>query len=349
MTFSSDTWAGASEPVLAALLAAGRAGTLPAYGADDLTRRLEARLAELFEREVAVFLVATGTAANALSVAAFTPPWGAVVAHEEAHLAVDECGAPEFFSGARTLRLPGRRGRLEATELARRLDETPQGLHHGTLSVLSLTSPNEYGLLYAPAEIAALAAVAKSRAMAVHLDGARFANAVARLGCAPADLAWRAGVDVMSFGGTKGGCLMAEAVVLFDVSKRDTLAFLRKRAGQLVAKQRLIAAQYLAWLDDGHWLALATHANAMADRLAAGLAAKREAALAWAPEANEVFVTMRPDVARRLHDAGVRFHDWSVAALTPEDRPAEGEKLWRFVASFATTADEVDAVLARLD
>lgn len=348
MTFASDNWAGACEPVLAALLAAGRAGAMPAYGGDPLTARLEARMAALFEREVAVFLVPTGTAANALSVAAFTPPWGAVVAHEEGHLAIDECGAPEAFTGARTLRLPAHRGKLDPAALAARLAETPVGLHHGTLSVLSITEANEYGLVYTPAEIAALAAVAKAHGMALHMDGARFANALARLDCTPAEATWKAGVDVLSFGATKGGCLMAEAIVLFDLSKRDTLAFLRKRAGHLVSKHRLIAAQFDAWLADGLWLALAAHANAMADRLAAGIAASRHARLAWPPEANEVFMVASERVAERLRTAGHAFHDWSIAALAPADRPQDGEKLWRLVTSFATTEAEVDRFLADL-
>lgn len=348
MMFASDNWAGASEPVLAALLAAGRAGPVPAYGDDEITRRLEARFAALFEREVAVLPVATGTAANALSIAALTPPWGAVVAHEEAHLAIDECGAPEFFSGARVLRLPARRGKFEATDLARRLAEVPRGLHHGELSVLSLTSPNEYGLVWTPAEIRAVSEVAKAHGLSVHLDGARFANALAKLGATPAEATWKAGVDVMSFGGTKGGCLMAEAIVAFDPALRERLAFLRKRAGQLVSKHRLISAQFEGWLAEGHWLDLARHANAMAERLARVLAAAPGVRLAWEPGANEVFVFMSEARAAGLRAAGARFHDWSTAALLGEDRPREGEKLWRFVASFATTAEEIAALAAAL-
>jgi len=348
MIFASDNWAGASDEVLAAISEAGRSGMVAAYGDDDVTRRVEARLAEIFEHEVAVALVPTGTAANSLAVATFSPPWGAVVLHEEGHIAVDECGAAEALAGTRTIRLPGRRGRLDAADLARRLAETPQGIHHGTLSLLSLTLPNEYGLLYTPDEVAALTKVAHAHGLATHVDGARFANAVARLGCAPADLTWRAGVDAISFGGTKGGCFMAEALVLFDRGRAEELAFRRKRAGHLVSKHRLIAAQYLAWLADGHWLALAAHANAMADRLAAGIAASDRARLAWTPEANEVFAFLAPERAERLKAAGARFYDWSVAALDAADRPREGEALWRFVTSFATTEAEVDTFVAAL-
>lgn len=348
MIFSSDNWAGASPEVLAALSAAGAAGPAPAYGHDEVTRRLEARFAEAFEREVDVFLVATGTAANALSVAAFSPPWGQLVIHEEGHLAVDECGAPEFFAGTRTVTLPGRFGKLDADDLARRLARWPIGVHHGLPAVLSITQANECGRVYTPAEVAALAGTAHAHGLAVHMDGSRLANAVARLGCSLAEVTWKAGVDVLSFGGTKGGCLMAEAIVSFRPEKREELAFRRKRAGHLISKHRFVAAQFDAWLAGGHWLDLARHANAMADRLARGIAASQVARLAWEPEANEVFAVMRPATAERLTAAGARFYDWSTAGLAPEDRLAEGEALYRLVTSFATTPDEVDAFVAAL-
>jgi threonine aldolase len=348
MIFSSDNWFGASPKVLAALATAGAAAPLPAYGDDEITRRLEARFAEAFEREVDVFLVATGTAANALSVAAFAPPWGQLVIHEEGHLAVDECGAPEFFAGTRTVTLPGRHGKLDARDLGHRLAAWPIGVHHGKPAVLSIAQANESGRIYTPAEVAALADVAHRNGLALHMDGARLANAVARLGCSLAEISWKAGVDVLSFGATKGGCLMAEAIVSFHPEKREELAYRRKRAGQLLSKHRLAAAQFEAWLDDGHWLALAAHANAMADRLAAGIAASNTARLAWDPQANEVFVAMAPATAERLTAAGARFHQWSTAGLAPEDRPAAGDGLYRLVTSFATTETDVDDFLAVL-
>jgi threonine aldolase len=348
MMFASDNWAGAARPVLDAIAAAGSAAPAPAYGDDETSLRLETRFAEIFGHEVAVVPVATGTAANSLAVATFTPPWGAVVAHEEGHLMVDECGAPDFFTGARTIRLPGVRGRLDPDDLARRLDALPQGLHHGRLSILSLTLPNEYGLAYRPEEIAALARVAHDRGLAVHMDGARFANALVRLDTTPADLTWKAGVDVLSFGGTKGGCLMAEAVVLFDTARREELLFRRKRAGQLISKQRFVAVQFEAWLADGLWLDLARHADRMADRLATVFAAAPRARLAWRPEGNEVFAFLPSATAERLSAAGAQFYDWSTAALGGDDLPREGEKLYRFVASFATEESEIDRLAALL-
>ncbi len=348
MMFASDNWAGASPKVLDALSAAGRLPPLPAYGADPVTRRLEARFAALFERDVDVLLVATGTAANALSVAAFAPPWGQLLIHEEGHLAVDECGAPEFFAGTRTVTLPGRHGKLDAADLAARLAVWPVGVHHGKPAVVSIAEANESGRLYTPAEVAALAAAAHAHGLALHMDGARLANAVARLGCTPAEITWKAGVDVLSFGGTKGGCLAAEAIVCFVPGKREELEYRRKRAGHLISKHRLVAAQFEAWLDGGHWLDLAARANAMADRLAAGLAASNRARLAWEPQANEVFAIMAPATAAALEAAGARFYDWSTAGLAAEDRPRPGEALYRLVTSFATTPEEVDAFLAAL-
>ena len=348
MIFASDNWAGASPKVLAALTAAA-AGPAPAYGDDDVTRRLEAAFARAFERDVDVFPVATGTAANALAVAAFSPPWGTLLIHEEGHLAVDECGAPEFFAGTRTHALPGRFGKLDAADLAHRLAAWPIGVHHGRLSVLSITQANECGRVYGLDEIRALADVAHTHGLALHMDGARLANAVARLGCSLADVTWKAGVDVLSFGATKGGCLMAEAIVSFRPDRREELAYRRKRAGQLISKHRFVTAQFEAWLDGGHWLELAAHANAMADRLAAGLRAACGARLAWEPEANEVFVIMSRETAARLTAAGARFYDWSTAGLADDDRPGPGEALWRLVTSFATTPAEVDAFLTALD
>lgn len=348
MIFSSDNWAGASPKVLDALSAAGRLPPSPAYGDDPLTRRLNATFARLFEREVDVLLVPTGTAANALALAAFSPPWGQLLLHEEGHPAVDECGAPEFFAGTRTATLPGRFGKLDANDLARRLASWPIGVHHGKPSVLSIAQANESGRIYTPAETKALADVAHAHGLALHMDGARLANAVARLGVSLAEVTWKAGVDVLSFGATKGGCLMAEAIVSFVPGKREELEYRRKRAGHLVSKHRLIAAQFEAWLDGDHWLELATHANAMADRLAAGIARSNVARLAWTHEANELFVALPKPVAARLEAAGARFYEWPTSALGPEERPAEGESLHRLVTSFATTEAEVDAFLAAL-
>lgn len=344
MIFSSDNWAGTTAKILAAL-AESNQGPAPAYGADPITARLTARMRDLFERDVAVFLVPTGTAANALSVAAFAPPWGAVVAHAEGHLGVDECGAPEFYAGTKVIGLPGTEGKLTPAEVQALLDDIPAGfVHQQQPAVLSLSNATELGLVYDPAEIAALAEVARGRAMAVHMDGARFANAVASSGATPAELTWRSGVDVLSFGGTKGGCLMAEAIVLFDTSKAEALGYLRKRAGQLVSKHRFVAAQFDAWLECDHWLDLASHANAMALKLALGIAALPPARVVFMPEANEVFAVLPAEKRVRLRDAGATFYDWPARHFT-DVTLAPGEGVVRLVTSFATEPGEVDRFL----
>ena len=347
MYFGSDNWAGASDKVMAALVEAN-AGAVAAYGGDAITARLEARMSALFEREVAVLLVTTGTAANALSVAGLGVPWGAVVCHRGAHLATDECGAPEFFTGNKLITLPGARGKIDAAALADLLARPLRGVHHVVPSVLSLSQVTELGTVYDVADIASLAGAARSAGLAVHMDGARFANALVQLGVTPAEMTWKAGVDVLSFGATKGGCLMGEAIVLFDPGLKERFAYLRKRSAQLESKHRLISAQFDAWLDGGHWLQLATHANAMALRLADGMARSTSVRPLWRPQANEVFAEMLPETADRLHAAGAHFYDWDTHLLEPEERPADGRRLYRFIASFLTTPAEVDAFLAQL-
>jgi threonine aldolase len=347
MRFGSDNWAGASDKVMAALMAAN-ADLVPAYGGDALTARLERRMSELFERDVATVLVATGTAANSLATTGFCPPHGAIVGHVSAHLNMDECGAPEFFGSNKLIGVPGSRGKIDHAALAALLAKPLRGVHHVVPSVLTLTQATELGTVYSTADVAALAGLAKARGLTVHMDGARLANAVATLGCTPAEITWKAGVDVLSFGATKGGCLIAEAIVLFDPSHAERFGFLRKRSGQLVSKHRVLSAQFDAWLDDGHWLQLAQHANAMAARLADGIARSNAARINWRPEANELFVYMPGDVAERLLGQGAQFYDWDIEGLDTADLPAPNETLYRFVTSFKTTAEEVDAFLAAL-
>lgn len=351
MNFASDNWAGASEKVLAALVEAGRAGPMPAYGSDEISARVLARFRDLFQTEdLEVLFVPTGTAANALSLAAFTPPWGAVLAHEEAHVVVDECGAPEFYTGAKLVTLPGVGGKIAPDTLRLALDAMPRGVvHHSQPAVLSLTNLTECGTAYTPAEVQVLGGIARYHGLTVHMDGARFANAVSALECAPCDLTWRAGVDVLSFGGTKGGCLMAEAIVLFGRARWEAATFLRKRAGHLLSKHRIVAAQFDAFLEGEHWLDLADHANAMARRLADGFRASSRARLAFEPAGNEVFAIFDTETAERLTDAGVRCYPWSAKSLAADAAPGPDEGVHRFVASFATTEADVDALLAVLD
>lgn len=334
MNFCSDNTAGAHPRILAALSAANGGAVMP-YGNDELTRRVEARISEVFERDCAVFLVGTGTAANVLCLAALTPPWGVVFCHPGAHINCDECGAPEFYTGgAKLTAVPGADGKIAAADL----DAAIKGagvVHHAQPAAISLTQATEAGTVYTQAEIGAIAEVARRHRLGLHVDGARFANALVRLGCRPADISWRAGVDALSFGATKNGAFAAEAVVIFDRARAETLGFRRKRGGQLWSKMRFLAAQFEAYLGDDLWLANARHANAMAAALGQGLAAVPGARIEFPVEANEIFVTLPELVIRGLEADGFKFYRWE-----------EGSQLLRLVTAFDTDPAHVEAFLA---
>jgi threonine aldolase len=332
VNFASDNVTGIAPEILAAIEAANRGAAMP-YGADEITRRLEQRFAEIFEHAVAVFPVATGTAANALALACLTPPFGAIYCHEDAHIATDECGAPEFFTGgAKLITCPGEHGKLTPETLAPRIGGVGV-VHNVQPAAISITQETEAGTVYRTEEIAALSAMARRHGLALHMDGARFANALAMLGCAPAAITWRAGVDALSFGATKNGALAAEAVVFFDPAKADSLRFRRKRGGHLLSKHRFVAAQLDAYLTGDLWLHNARHANAMASRLGNGLTALPGARLIHPVEGNEVFVELTETVIERLGAAGFGFYRWGEAPVL------------RFVTAFDTDPTAVDALL----
>ncbi len=348
MFFASDNWAGA-HPAIAAHLAANAGGFCAAYGDGALDEAVHRRFAEIFEREVAVFFVATGTAANALSLAAYNKPGGISFCHREAHVIEDECGAPEYLTGgARLHAVDGPLGRIDPAKLEAALDRlVPEFVHAGRPMAVTITQSTEAGTVYGLDAIAEISALARRHAIPLHLDGARFANALVGLGATPAEMTWKRGVDIVSFGGTKNGCWCAEAIVAFDLDRAAELAFLRKRAAQLFSKSRFIAAQFDAYFRDGLWLDIARHSNAMAARLARAVEASKGARLAWEPQANEVFVIMRREEAERLQGAGAAFYDWHRPAGF--DGPiAPDETLYRFVTSFATTAHEVDRFAGHL-
>jgi threonine aldolase len=345
MNFASDNAAGLAPEVLAAIARANEGYAL-AYGEDAWTERIERRFAEMFEREVAVFLVATGTAANALALAHLTPPWGAVLCHEEAHIAMDECGAPEFFGGGiKLVGLAGVGGKIAPDTVAHALNGQWGGPHHVSPSVLSLSQATEAGTIYRPHEVRALADIAHGRGLAVHVDGARLANALARMNAPLADATWKAGVDALSFGASKGGAMAAEAVVLFEPVRAAGLSERRKRAGHLVSKHRFLAAQMEAYCADDLWLELARHANSMADRLAAGLAVLGIEPV-WPVEANEVFVALPAGIDKRLKAQGAIYHPWRTKALPPGLSVTAGATLIRLVTSFATRSEDVDRFIA---
>ena len=336
MNFASDNTAGISPEILKALADAND-GAVGSYGADPVTARLEAKLAELFEHEVAVFPVATGTAANSLALAAVTPPWGAVLCHDEAHIACDEANAPEFYTGgAKLVPLPGADGKLTAAALAARLPGDLGNVHHAQPAALSLTQATECGTVYRPDEIAGIAALAHRHGLAVHMDGARFANALVHLDVSPAELTWRAGVDVLSFGATKNGALGAEAIVFFDPARARDLPFRRKRAGHLFSKMRFLSAQLDAYVTDDLWRRNARHANEAAARLAEGLARLPGARLRHPVEANELFVELPEPVIAGLLAAGFQFHRWQDPA----------SRCIRLVTAWNTAAADVGAFLA---
>ena len=342
MNFSSDNTAPVAPEILDAIVRANE-GFAPGYGADPWTAAVERRFSEIFERDVAVFLVPTGTAANALALAHVAPPWGVVLCHAESHIATDECGAPEFFgAGLKLVGLPGAGAKITPDALTAALKGYGRHSPHQMIaSTLSLTQASEAGTVYRPDEIAALCAIAHERALAVHMDGARFANALIRLEVTPAQMTWRSGIDVLSFGATKAGALAAEAVVFFDTARAAFFAERRKRAGHLLSKHRFLAAQFDAALAEDRWLNLARHANAMADRLAQKLAAIGLAP-AWPVEANLVFVALPRALDARLKAAGARYYVRPSESLEVDiDRV-----LVRLVTSFATREDEVDRFVA---
>ncbi|HJW41950.1 MAG TPA: low specificity L-threonine aldolase [Rhizomicrobium sp.] len=334
MNFASDNHYGASSQILAALAAVGQSPA-PAYGADPLTATVRERLCGIFEREVAAYPVINGTTANSLSLATLVPPHGAILCHEEAHIAVDECGAPEFFThGAKLVPIAGADAKLTPSAIERALKHFQKGfVHHAQPLAISLTQATELGTVYSPDEIRAISLVARDRGMKLHMDGARFANALVGLGCTPAELTWKSGVDVLSFGATKNGALAAEAVVFFDPADAADFEYRRKKSGHLISKMRFVSAQLDAYLADGHWLANARRANGLAQRLAQGLARAKAVTVAHPVSANAVFARMPEGLATKLRAAGAVFYDWGA--------PKDGEVLARLMLSFATPDEDV--------
>jgi threonine aldolase len=344
MFFASDNWAGAHHAINERLMKESTRFAA-AYGTSALDQAIEQRFNDIFERDVSVFFVATGTAANSLSLASLAKPGGVAFCHTEAHVIEDECGAPDFFSGMRMSPVEGRDGKMDPKILASRIARYPQdAVHHGRATAVTMTQATEFGTVYSLDEIDEISRVAKANGLPLHMDGARFANALVQLGATPAEMTWKRGVDVLSFGGTKNGCWCAEAIVFFNPDMAKELPFIRKRSAQLFSKSRFIAAQFEAYLQDDLWLGLARHANTMADRLRAGLAASNSTRLAWETSANEVFAVIPKDTAKAAEAKGAKFYDW----LEPRDMAEpvrDGEMLIRLVTSFATEAQDVDAFL----
>lgn len=307
MRFFSDNAAPACPQVVAALAQANVQDT--AYDGDRWTAQLDARFSALFETDVAVLWVPTGTAANCLALAALCPPYGGVVCHREAHIQADEAGAPEFFThGAKLLLAEGAGAKLTPDAIRAVIDPIRPGVHWVQPHAISITNATEYGLVYTPAEVTAIGSLARERGLKLHMDGARFANAVAHLGCSPADVTWRAGVAALSFGFIKNGGLGAEALIFFDPDLAEASRIRRKRAGHLQSKGRFLAVQLLAMLDDDLWLRNARAANAGAALLAQAARGR----LVHEVESNGVFLRVTPEEAASLRAQGFDFYDWGV-------------------------------------
>jgi threonine aldolase len=334
MIFTSDNAYGAAPDILESLVRAN-AGALPSYGGDEITAALGRRMNAVFERDVAVFPVVSGTAANALALATLVPPHGAVLCHADAHIAADECGAVEFFShGARLVTIEGADGKLTADTIARALERFRAGfVHHSQPTAISLTQASECGTCYRLDEIAAIAALARSHGLKLHMDGARFANAIAHLGCSAAEATWRSGVDALSFGATKNGALCADAVVFFDRDDVRDFEYRRKKSGHLVSKMRFLSAQLSSYLEEDRWLVSARRSNALAARLGRALETTPDVEVAYPVEANAVFARIPEEMAARLRAAGAQFYDWAP--------PAGGRTLIRLVCGFATPEADI--------
>ncbi len=347
MRFSSDNISACAPEIMEAVVRANADVARP-YGADAITQALQAQVSEIFERDARVYLVATGTAANALALACLCPPWATVFCHRNAHVEEDECGAPEFYTGgAKLTLLEGPHAKIDPDRLSDALRFAGRaGVHNVQRGALSVTQATEAGAAYTPAEVARLAGMAQAQGCPVHMDGTRFANALARLGCTPAEMTWKAGVDVLCLGATKNGAMAAEAVILFDEARAWEFELRRKRGGHLWSKMRFMAAQMQAWLADGLWLRLAGQANAMADRLAAGLRTIPGVEIDHPMGANMMFPRFPRRGHRALIEAGALYYLWPFDQ--PMDGPGDESLRCRLVCSWSTTEAEVDAFIVAL-
>ncbi len=347
MNFASDNVYGVSAQVMDALRESneGPSGT---YGGDAHTKRAETMIDDVFETGVSTFLVTTGTAANALSLAAITPSYRAVLCHHEAHVHVDECGSIEFQTGgSKVLVLEGDDAKIDIPALERTFGEVGQRMPHqiGAAS-LSLTQASEFGTVYSLDEIAAICDLAHAYGLKVHMDGARFANALVALGCTAAEMTWKAGVDVLSFGATKNGAMALDAALFFDAVDAESFPFRRLRSGQLWSKGRFLGAQMCGYLENGLWLDNARQANAMAAKLSEGLVEIGGVRLSCPCQANEMFPVLPRAMHERLQASGAVYYEWPGAGPKGPGLVGGDEVLARLITSFEATDEQVGAFLA---
>ncbi|MGR3805042.1 threonine aldolase family protein [Marinibacterium profundimaris] len=342
MFFASDN-TGPVHPDVMAALAAANEGYAMGYGADALAAEVQDRIREIFEApEAVVYLVATGTAANSLALATLSTPWQTVFCSPVAHIHEDECNAPEFFTGGAKLTLVGDADKMTPETLRAAIaGEETRGVHGPQRGPVSITNVTERGTVYTAGEVAGLCAVAKEFGLPVHLDGARFANALVATNATPAEMTWRAGVDALSFGGTKNGCMGVEAVVFFDAEKAWEFELRRKRGAHLFSKHRYLSAQMAAYLQDDLWLRLARMANDGAAKLADGLK-DAGAGFEWEPQANMIFPSFPRKRHQALHEAGAKYYVWEgdLDGADPEERLTA-----RLVCDWSVSEDGIDRFL----
>lgn len=332
--FTSDNVTCACPAVLDAVIDAN-SGVSASYGDDQWSSRLQAKLSDIFETDVVAFPTVTGTASNALALSALTPSFGKIYCHELSHINTDECGAPEFFTGgAKLVPMRGNNGRLTASNLAATIHGTGN-VHHAQPATVSMTQACETGTLYQIDEISAISETARDHGLSVHMDGARFANALVTLDVSPAEMTWKSGVDVLSFGGTKNGCLAAEVIVFFKPDMVKSFPFLHKRSGQLLSKMRFVSSQLEAYLSDDVWLSNARHANAMAGLIAHGLTELPDVELAYPTQSNEVFVHLPEQMINHLNSEGYNVNEDELDGTAA-----------RFVAGWNTEITDVEQLLA---
>jgi threonine aldolase len=342
INFASDNTAGVAPKILSSLTIAAKLSAMP-YGDDVYTKKLQSLANEIFEREVKIYPVMTGSAANALALATISPPYGVVFCHKQAHIEEDECAAPEFYIGGGKLSLlEGNNAKFTAAGLQEKLvfDSPVPAVHRAQPAAVSITQATELGTIYTIEEISAISEVCKSNNIPLHMDGARIANAIVSLGVAPADVTWRAGVDVLSLGATKNGVFAAEAVVFFDSSKAADFEFRRKRGGHLLSKLRFLSAQLVPYLNSNYWLKLAGNSNSRAKELAKGLKNFSSISLLFEVQTNMIFIKMPSRIADLLQNENCIFYSWG---------ENEGMVFARLVTSFNTTKEEVVSFLAAMD
>jgi len=346
MFFASDNSAPAHPKVIEAVVQANKGYAMP-YGADAIMDGVRKRIREVFEApDAAVYLVATGTAANVTILSLFCKPWETIFCHRNAHIEEDECGAPEFYTGgAKLVLIEGEDARMSPEHLEQTINSTGRGgVHNVQRGMVSLTNSTEHGAVYSPDQVTRICDIAKQFDLPVHMDGARFANALVSAGCTPAEMTWKAGIDALSFGGTKNGLLGVEAVVIFDPRHAWEYELRRKRGGHLFSKHRYLSAQMDAYLKDDLWLDMARNANAMAARLSTGIKALAGAKLVHPTEANAVFASWPRAGHRQAQKAGAAYYLWPFDQSL--DGPGDENLSARMVCSWSTTPDDVDDFLA---